>query len=112
MGCSPQQPHDPSGRFPAGVAGCAAAVVLLCLALSPLNAQQAGQDSGNGGTDPAVRPALAFAIRAQPNPPEIDGRLDDIAWQLAPVHSGFVQQNPNQGEPPTEATEFRVVYSD
>ncbi len=112
MGCNPQQPYHLSGRFRVGTAGWAAAVLLLCAPLSSSAAQQAGQDSGNGGTDPAVRPALAFAIRAQPEPPEIDGRLDDIAWQLAPVHSGFVQRDPNQGEPPTEATEFRVVYSD
>jgi hypothetical protein len=88
-------------------------VVLLWAPLSSSAALQAGQDSASsGGTDPAVRPALAFAIRAQPEPPEIDGHLDDVAWQLAPVHSGFVQQDPNQGEPPTEPTEFRVVYSD
>jgi len=44
--------------------------------------------------------------------PEIDGRLDDAAWQLAPVHGHFVQREPHFGAPATEQTEFRVLYDD
>ncbi|UCC74911.1 MAG: carbohydrate binding family 9 domain-containing protein [Gemmatimonadota bacterium] len=42
----------------------------------------------------------------------MDGRLEDVAWGPAPLHSSFVQRDPDQGRPPTERTEFRVVYSD
>jgi hypothetical protein len=42
----------------------------------------------------------------------VDGRLDDAAWRSGPLHSSFVQRDPDQGLPPTEPTEFRVVYSD
>jgi len=54
----------------------------------------------------------AVAVRAEPNAPRIDGRLDDPAWQTAPVFGDFVQKDPNQGEPATQPTEFRVVYTD
>ncbi len=58
------------------------------------------------------RPAIATAIRAQPLAPRIDGVLDDGAWQDAPVHSDFMQRDPDEGLPATERTEFRVVYTD
>ena len=38
--------------------------------------------------------------------------MDDLVWQLAPVFSGFVQRDPDEGEPATEKTEFRVLYTD
>ncbi len=40
----------------------------------------------------------------------IDGVLDEAAWVAAPVHGGFWQREPNQGQAPTFATEFRVLY--
>ena len=42
--------------------------------------------------------------------PKIDGRLDDAVWQLAPVHAGFIQRDPDVGAPASERTEFRVLY--
>ena len=42
----------------------------------------------------------------------IDGRLDEESWVAAPVATGFLQRDPNQGEPATERTELRVVYDD
>ena len=56
-------------------------------------------------------PDIAEAVRARPAPPLIDGVLDDDAWQDAPVFSDFIQRDPDEGEPATERTEFRVVYS-
>ncbi len=90
-----------------------AATLLLGLPLSQSAAQRTGQNPYPGNApQPMNRPALALAVRAQPEPPRVDGRLDDVAWWPAPVHSDFVQRDPNQGQPPTEPTEFRVVYSD
>jgi hypothetical protein len=43
-------------------------------------------------------------------PPAIDGSLDDDIWQQAPVLHRFVQVNPRPGEPPSEATEIRLLY--
>lgn len=42
----------------------------------------------------------------------IDGRLDEEAWQKAPVISGFRQVEPEQGEPARHQTEVRVLYNE
>jgi len=42
----------------------------------------------------------------------LDGRLDEPGWQAAPVASGFLQRDPDQGQPATEATELRLLFDD
>ncbi len=42
----------------------------------------------------------------------IDGRLDEADWLLAVPIGPLVQQVPLQGQPPTEATEVRVLHDD
>ena len=49
------------------------------------------------------------AIRA-PSPPQIDGRLDDAAWEAAPIASGFLQRDPDEGRPASEDTRIRFAY--
>ena len=59
---------------------------------------------------PAVRArvgAVAAAAR-----PQIDGLLNDDAWRGVAPASGFVQAEPDEGKPATEATEVRVTYDD
>jgi len=43
---------------------------------------------------------------------EIDGRLDERAWQAAPVATGFRQRDPEQGEPASEPSELRLLFDD
>ena len=45
-------------------------------------------------------------------PPVLDGRLDDVAWNDAEILSGFVQQDRAEGEPVSERTEIRLVYDE
>ncbi len=73
--------------------------------LTPAAAQQKSTDL------PDVPPA-AVAVRAVPEDPRIDGVLDDPAWAQAPIFSGFIQRDPDEGEAGTEETEFRVLYTD
>ena len=40
----------------------------------------------------------------------LDGRLDEVFWRRAPAADGFLQQEPVEGQPPTERTEVRVAY--
>jgi hypothetical protein len=40
----------------------------------------------------------------------LDGKLDEPAWQRAVPIGPLVQVEPKEGEPPTEATEVRVLY--
>ncbi len=57
----------------------------------------------------------SYVMRAAPlgdtPPPRIDGRLDDPAWAKAIPVSGFIQKEPNPGQPASEDTEVRIVYS-
>ena len=43
---------------------------------------------------------------------DVDGALDDLAWDAAPVTSGFRQREPDVGEPAAFATEVRVLYDE
>ncbi|MCH8267043.1 MAG: carbohydrate binding family 9 domain-containing protein [Acidobacteria bacterium] len=45
-------------------------------------------------------------------PVVLDGIPDEPAWQQAPVSLGFVQKDPHEGEPSTERTEFRILYTE
>ena len=56
-------------------------------------------------------PKIARAVRVS-RAPRIDGRLDDAAWsRLTPI-ADFVQQQPREGQAPTEATEVFIAYDD
>jgi hypothetical protein len=89
---------------------CAAAALGLALVAAPVAAQQ---KSANGVVNsPSAPPAIALAVRAQPQSPTIDGDLNELAWQDAPPINRFTQRDPNEGEPATERTEARVLYSD
>ena len=66
----------------------------------------AAYESSASQTKP--RPSIT-ALRVE-QPPVIDGVLDDAAWQKAPAGGDFVQDEPGDGVPMTERTEFRVLY--
>lgn len=76
--------------------------VLALLAVAPAAAALA-QDR------PAPLPLVARAVPT-PRPPVIDGRLDDSVWAAAPILGGFVQHEPFEGRPVTEATEVRILF--
>jgi hypothetical protein len=75
-----------------------------------------GSRNGSGGGAPAVRDALPplpslSAVRLDGSI-RIDGRLDEAAWSQAKVGTGFIQVDPDNGQPATEQTEVRVLYDD
>jgi hypothetical protein len=43
--------------------------------------------------------------------PKLDGTLDDPLWQQATPVTNFLQREPYEGQPPTERTEVRVLYT-
>ena len=59
---------------------------------------------------PAVRPHIR-AVRTSERP-VIDGKLDDPAWRRAIPSDTFTQHFPDEGAPPSERTEVRVLYDD
>ncbi|HET8804119.1 MAG TPA: hypothetical protein VFM72_06035, partial [Aequorivita sp.] len=46
--------------------------------------------------------------------PKIDGVLDDLVWQTAPVATDFVERQPNNGKPIPDSlkTDVKIVYDD
>ncbi|MFW5947225.1 MAG: DUF5916 domain-containing protein [Gemmatimonadota bacterium] len=79
--------------------GCLPALLVLAAATSA-----AGQAYEPPGTS-AHRLPDGQAI-------ELDGVLDEAAWQAAPAAGGFRQREPDVGEPAVNPTEVRVLYDD
>lgn len=53
------------------------------------------------------------AIRIEDqNVPELDGLLQDLIWQQAPIATDFTQRTPDDGEAPSQPTEVRLLYTD
>ncbi len=66
-------------------------------------------------TDEAVnRSAEGVTLRAfrLDQPLEVDGLLDDPVYDHIPAAEGFTQQEPNEGQPPSEATRVWVFYDE
>ena len=63
-------------------------------------------------TDTESAHRTATAIRIKGKPPKLDGVLDDDIWKTAPLHEGFRQRDPDEGEPASERTTFQIVYDD
>ena len=85
------------GRFAAAARGSAALGICLA-AVAQSAAAQVSWDLYQVGAIPTA------------SPPTIDGYLDEGAWQGAGLITDFVQQEPNEGAPASEATEVRVLY--
>ena len=79
---------------------CAWAIGSLGVWLAPA---LAAQGAGAVPTLQAVRLAPDERIA-------LDGRLDESLWARAPVSDRFLQQEPVEGQQPTERTEVRVAY--
>ena len=66
-----------------------------------------------GGAIPAARSLAGRATITIPRidqPPNIDGVLDDAVWAAAVHLTDFVQQQPLEGAPATEATDVYIAY--
>ena len=74
----------------------------------PSFAQSSGQPAG-GGAPGRTFPAASLASTAEP--PTIDGRVTESVWQQAPEMGAFTQQDPRQGEPATERTDVRLLFT-
>ena len=82
-----------------GLSVVLAALVVPVLASPPAEAPQAG--------------SVAAEAAATDTAPVIDGSvLDDKAWATAKVITGFWQTTPDEGQPASENTEVRVIYTE
>ena len=97
--------------------------LLCCLTASLAHGQSARPSGGSvvtiDGPPPPVPPAVAArdsdgrltmrAVRLE-DPLDVDGRLDERIYTVSPAVSGFVQQEPREGEPATERTETWIFF--
>ena len=59
-----------------------------------------------------VRPEDRRTAVRVAEPPTLDGNvLDDPAWRARPVISGFWQEQPDEGQPASENTEVRIIFT-
>src|SRR6266542_6489418 len=85
-------------------------VVLLSLAAFAGAASGAPDSTRVAGVD-STHVAEVRVVRAS-GPINVDGNLDEAAWQSAPAIGGFKQRDPNEGSEPTQQTVVRLLYDD
>ena len=97
-----------------------AAAMCLLLFATPAVGQEAATTRGVTVVEP-LPPATAFrdpagslTVRAVriPEPIRLDGRLDETFYATIPPIGDFIQQEPREGEPATEATEVWILFDD
>jgi hypothetical protein len=78
-------------------------------------AHRALSQTPTGPAATAVRPhdQAPTAVAARRNGPiQIDGRMDEAAWQAATPVTDFRQFDPNEGQPVSERTEAKILIDD
>jgi len=68
--------------------------------------------TGIGWSQTLSRPEISAVKISPKETPRLDGILDEAVWQKAHLANNFVQREPSEGEPSSESTEVRVLYSD
>lgn len=95
-------PLDVLPRTPGVLAVLAFALLWLPLTLRAGSPPDGPASRQTGDVAQAVRVARA---------PRMDGTLEDPIWRQARPISGFRQREPNQGQPATDKTEVRILYT-
>ncbi len=82
----------------------------LCLSLfQPSAANAEAPRAARPAKDESVR--ISAEARHTDHAPTLDGTLNDPLWQSAKLITEFRQREPHEGEPPTEKTEVRILYT-
>lgn len=83
----------------------ASATALVCVVAALSQAQ-----AGRPGSSTVVAARIAHAVRVE-HAPRMDGTLKDPLWLEATPITDFRQREPYEGQPATERTEVRIVYT-
>ena len=81
-------------------------IFLLIPALLPVAVAQ----TSGGGINISPATPIAKAVRVDRSP-KLNGTLDDPLWQQAIPITNFRQKEPYEGQPATETTEVRILYT-
>ena len=84
--------------------GRVVALLFLYLLAGPLARSCSDPSSGQNA------PSIATPSRVDVAP-KMDGTLDDSLWSRATPITEFFQREPYEGQPPTERTEVRILYT-
>ena len=84
----------------------------LVIAVELASSKPAFAQAQRNETKPTLQQAINTAEAARvEHAPKLDGTLDDPLWQTAKPIAEFRQQEPNEGQPATEKTEVRILYT-
>ncbi|HEX6315835.1 MAG TPA: DUF5916 domain-containing protein, partial [Gemmatimonadaceae bacterium] len=84
----------------------------LFLGGAPLLAQTDSGPAAEIVTTAGTHPVPSATARTRVHPITIDGRLTEADWAAAPVATGFLQRQPNEGRPARYQTEVRILFDD
>ena len=97
---------------------CIACVVLSCaftLVFGTAGADPAPEAPAASTANPSGRkypPRIYQTTRLLTEPPVIDGKFDDEAWQQGEWSGDYTQQIPVEGAKPSQPTELKIFYDD
>src|SRR5712692_6248254 len=96
-------------NFSRGQPSVACWLLSLCLLFRPSGSNAEPPPAGRLVKDESVR--ITAEATYIDHAPRLDGTLDDQLWRSAKVITDFRQREPNEGEPATEKTEVRILYT-
>jgi len=65
-----------------------------------------------GAARSAPTKRIYTAQRINPEPPLIDGILNDLIWEQTEWSGDFIQRQPHDGQDPSQDTAFKILYDD
>jgi len=83
-------------------------LIFALLSAAPVLAAPAPQAQSRAATQEPNHVAQAARVD---HAPKLDGTLNDPLWQQATPITNFRQREPYEGQPPTERTEVRILYT-
>jgi len=93
------------------ISACVFVLGLLCHSSLLLNAQSQPSSQAKERQIGAQEPLRTAKASRVDRAPKLDGTLDDPIWQQATPIDNFLQREPFEGQPATEKTEVRILYS-
>ncbi|NBC04624.1 MAG: hypothetical protein GVY20_13075, partial [Bacteroidetes bacterium] len=91
-------------------------ILSLFFILSGLFSATYAQDVATQSTSENSSNTAARSLRAvkatNSTPITLDGKLDEKIWMQVPVATDFIQRFPYDGNPATEKTEARIIYTE
>jgi Domain of unknown function (DUF5916)/Carbohydrate family 9 binding domain-like len=88
---------------------CCRILALIFIFIQPTAGKASPLPGGHDSAGESTRPSVEAAPTDKA--PKLDGTLNDPLWQLAAPITDFRQREPDEGQPATEKTEVRILYT-